>query len=149
MAVETVFLFVLVVALAIGNALLSFIPSNGAQKMIGQDTIIAQENAGSHVFRKSELAKEQMQTEVLFSNFSALNQKINLTSKQLDILNEKIKKLENFKANTGVEITALKEILLELQKKYVVASSKTKNSFEKKDDLTGTQMHKIIYRSRR
>ena len=86
-----------------------------------------------------------MQTSVLFSNFSALNEKINLVNNQLNLVNEKLKKLDNFKGNTAVELKALKEILIELQNKYITASSK---KVKKAKNLSGKEMHKIIYRSK-
>lgn len=150
MAVETVFLFVLVIALVIGNVLLSLIPSNKRENNNSEESSLYQtdffeEEKNSFPKKVAQSGEEAAQASVLFSNFNALNQKINLTGKQMDSINQKLQKLDNFRANTAVELKALKEIIVELQNKYLTASSKKiKNS----PKLTGKQMHKIIYRSK-
>jgi len=145
MAVETVFLTVLVVALVIGNVLLSFVSGNGNNNSSKNNAPPMPSYAERGELNNIDLSAEQAKSSVLFSNFTALNQKINLVNLQLDRVSEKLRKLDHFKANTAIELKAIKEILIELQNKYITTSSKKVKNSKK---LTGKQMHKIIYRSR-
>jgi len=147
MALETVFLVVLVTALFIGNALLSLIPGNGSirKSNLDQTMIISDEPvAQNEVSKQTEISTESQS--VLFSNFNALNNKLNILISHIEDQNLKLRKLDHFRANTSIEMGALKEIIVELQNKYLTASSKKVKNSKKK--LSTNQMHKIIYRSK-
>ena len=141
MADETVFLFVLVIELVIGNFLLSFIPAKMQKNGLSQSTLYQTEPG-----EKNSLQVQESQANVLLSNFNALNQKVTLANNQLDSMDEKLKSFDNFKANTAVELKALKEIIVELQNKYLTASSK---KIKNGKGLSGKDMHKIIFRSKK
>ena len=147
MSVETVFLVVLVVALFIGNMLLSFIPTQGRAKNGGLQTQLLAPSAP--VFGGSDLPLNRPQnflgeSGVVLSNVKALHNKITLLSNQVELIDSNVKKFDNFRANTSVELVAMKEILIELQNKYITAKAKTASP----KDLSGKEMHRIIYRSK-
>lgn len=146
MVVETVFLVVLVVSLVIGNVLLSFIPSNGSngKNFSGQKHV-----SGKLMSASSDLPVLPVQNfahlDVLSSNFSALNTKMNLVVKQMEQLNSKLRRFDNFRANTEIEVKALKEIIVELQNRYITVPSK---KVENGENPSASEMKKLIYRSR-
>ena len=151
MSVETVFLEVLVVALLIGNVLLSLIPANGHAKRNVAGSGLAlmggppEMNVPAGVLGNSNGVAFAESASVILSNIKALNNKINLLAGQVESVDSKVKKFDNFRANTGVELQALKEILLELQNRYITAKAKT---IVPEKGMSGTEMHKIIYRSK-
>ncbi len=155
MEIITVFLIVLVIALAFGNTLLSFI-GNGLPKAANSISGNAAIIAGSYFSDKVPAPK---------SNIKAVNEKANMAHSRLDALERfllskdnviflenlegKMRNFDNFRANTEVELIAIKEILAELQNKGMVVKAKrfSKKGKQKKG-LSDKQMHKIIYRSK-
>jgi len=63
-------------------------------------------------------------------------------------LKEKLRKLDNFRANTEVEIAGIREILAELQKEQGQKISATRKTTEEDTGLVTEDMRKIIYRAR-
>lgn len=144
MVFETIFLGVLVVSLLIGNLLLGFFSSSiiGKPKPIQFHEIVREKPNGFSPLEQGFLSSEY------FSKIESLNQKILLLNKQLIALNGKFSSFENFRANTGIELKGVMEILAELQKKNLTVKSKKYLKAKKNEqDLSTEQMHKIIYRS--
>jgi hypothetical protein len=61
------------------------------------------------------------------------------------LLKKKLNELDNFKANTNVELQGIKEILFELQQNGLTTKARVHKKKEPK--ITEKEMHKIIYRS--
>ncbi|MDO8634181.1 MAG: hypothetical protein Q7K34_02715 [archaeon] len=136
MGVETVFLVVLVVALGIGNVLLSLFfeekPGVFAQKP-------------KNVTNTKDFDSTSISVQPGLENVSA-NQKFLLISRRLADIDAKVHKLDNFRGNTQVELKGLMEILAELQDKNLTVRAK---KFQKSEpELSTHEMHEIIYRSR-
>lgn len=135
MSVETVFLTVLVIALGIGNILLSLFFEEKPQAF----------SQSGKEYHKASIIDSAIQTSSDVENAS-VNQKFLLVSRRLADIDAKIHKLDNFRGNTQVELKGIMEILAELQDKNVTVKAK---KFEKKEpQLSTQQMHQIIYRSR-
>ncbi|MFH1224279.1 MAG: hypothetical protein V1676_00565 [Candidatus Diapherotrites archaeon] len=166
MGIITVFLVVLIAALGIGNGLLYITKPNGRG---GQDD----ENGFSLVMVKEPNAAELAK---LGSRYNALHQKVEMAHSRISALEsalsgaragtssgagananafsgngngleEKIRKLDHFRANAAVEMKAIKEILIELQNRGMTVKAKKfvpRRATEKREEQ---DMHKIIYRS--
>lgn len=153
MEILTIFLFVLVLALALGHALL-YLTKPGAGSAENEDIASTPADA-----REEEIPAATSAD--LSARYKALNEKIKMAHSRLGdlervvlevanakelkdgkLIENRLQNLDNFKANTSVELKAIKEILGEIQDKK---NKKGKN--EKETDLSGEEMHKIIYRS--
>ncbi len=155
MEIATVFLFVLVIALALGHALLYLTKprAESAENEGNEAALIPEipENAHGKGFPETTSAD-------LSAGYKALNEKIKMAHSRLGdlervvlevanakeirdskIVENRLQNLDNFKANTSVELKAIKEILGEIKN--------NKNGKGKEADLSGEEMHKIIYRS--
>jgi len=156
MEIATIFLFVLVIALALGHALL-YLTKPRAESAENEDEIaLPAADAQEEKFPAATSAD-------LSARYKALNEKIKMAHSRLGdlervllevanakeirddkIIENRLQNLDNFKANTAVELKAIKEILGEMREK-----ENKKGEKEKEADLSGEEMHKIIYRSRR
>jgi Flp pilus assembly protein TadB len=125
MSLMTVFLGVLAFALVLGNLFLSLIEPK-------------EEN--------EETMKKIEELEKPFSKETTIDKKAFHRSLAFEA---KINKLDNFRANTEIELKAIKEILMELQNKGMTVKARTYKKKKKKDNLTAEKMHKIIYRSKK
>lgn len=148
MSLTTVFLGVLAFALILGNFFLSLIqPAEGE---------ITKEKGESHKKNFSQ-SNEELRAEkaIASSTKEELNER--LFHKTL-ALEAKLGKIDNFRANTEIELKAMKEILLELQKNGITAKSKKPEKKKSKEkikakkqknagNLTTKDLHKIIFRS--
>ena len=128
MGVETVFLVVLVIALAIGNALISFIGGRMAEKS---------ENESESPITLYDPNSKNPELLVLSSHIRGLQEKLSVMNKKLASLEEKIdgssidsptkeklRKLDHFRASALVEIQGLKEMIFEMQKQISTKSKK-------------------------
>lgn len=160
MEIITVFLITLVIALIIGNLLLTFTGSK-------RSTPLAQRQMIQPVVADSEIITPHLlnESKIIQSNLQAINQKTNMAHNRLNKLEkllltngnsvltynlrEKMRKLDNFRANTEVELKAIKEIIewLQSQNEKVKKSNKRKKGKKKERELTPEEMHKIIYKS--
>ncbi|MBI4044246.1 MAG: hypothetical protein HY392_00890 [Candidatus Diapherotrites archaeon] len=137
MGVETVFLEVLVVALGLGNVLLSLF-------FEGKPRVFP-ENSWKNALAEESPAVNPAGVQQGVEN-AAINQKLVLITRRLADIDSKLHTLDNFRANTRVELKGLMEILAELQDKNLTIRAKT---FRKNEpELSTRQMHEIIYRSR-
>jgi|SRR3989344_8316932 len=151
MEIVTIFLFVLVIALALGHALLH-LTRPGA----GNGNAAA---GGSSDAQEEKLA--EVNSSDLSARYKALNEKIKMAHSRLGdiervvlevadakeikdnkIIESRLQNLDNFKANTAVELKAIKEILGEMRE-----GKNKKGNKGKEADLSREDMHKIIYRS--
>lgn len=138
--IETVFLVVLIISLAIGNLLLSFIPTPKGSSGGNKEVLVLDSGEPPQNFVSPGTGSD-----VALSNISALNSKINLLAQQMDGISQKVRKFDHFRANSAIELTAIREILTELQHKYITVPARQKKSGE---GLSAKEMHKIIYRSK-
>ncbi len=152
MEIVTIFLFVLVIALAFGHALLYL-------------TRPRAESAENEIAFIPEDAQEKkipaLNSADLSARYKALNEKIKMAHSRLGDLERvvlevadskeinggktienRLQSLDNFKANTAVELKAIKEIIGEIKEK-----KNKKGKKGKEINLNGEEMHKIIYRS--
>src|SRR3989344_286053 len=154
MEIATIFLFVLVIALALGHALL-YLTKPRAESAENEDEIaLPAADAQEEKFPAATSAD-------LSARYKALNEKIKMAHSRLGdlervllevanakeirddkIIENRLQNLDNFKANTAVELKAIKEILGEMREK-----ENKKGEKEKESDLSREDMHKIIYRS--
>ncbi len=161
MDLTTVFLAVLIFALLIGNAFLWLLgrqakPGLGslkagiesAPRTAGAfDAQLPQEKTLVPVEKKIELAHRRIQE---------LEQRLGNGSMRGfsdELMKRKVDRLENFKHTAESELIAIKEILVELQNRGITAKARTfKNGGQKEKEVSekevsGDEMHKIIYRS--
>lgn len=147
MGIITVFLIVLVAALGIGNALLSF---SGRRAENPTGFVLVQPRYGAEITG-------------LKAGHRALSEKINMAHSRLNGIEavlaggkgpasgevgEKLRRLDHFRANTQVELQAIQEILLDLQKGRAHAKAKVLKPREKPSGGFEKEMHRIIYRQR-
>lgn len=133
MAVVTVFLVVLIIALVIGNFFLSF----------------AEEKKGLSVVQEAEISPE---TEKLLMPSDTLPKKPVLPStdvfgmpipalkEELDTLKENARLLSDFRRHATIEIIALKEQLAELRENIGMIEGK-----KPAKQISGSKLHKIAY----
>ena len=151
MGAETVFLMVLIIALAIGNALISFTGGRMSEKSDSDN------EAPITLYGPNSKNPELL---VLSSHIRGLQEKLSLMNKKLASLEEKLegggidastkeklRKLDHFRASALVEIQGLKEMLFEMQKQLGVKSKK--HAKENDADLSGKDLHDIIYRTKK
>ena len=150
MALETVFLVVLVVALALGNALLSFVGRNENKGVSTQQGFIT-----------AAIPLEAVRLQQLDTAVKVLSNKVDMAHSRISSLEgavkksrpvdfhksvaEKLHRFDNFRANTEVELKGLREALVGLKEKHLTFKSKKLRRESKA--LSSEQMHKIIYRS--
>ena len=152
MGVETVFLLVLVIALVIGNALISFV---GGRKMSEKS-----ENESENPIALHGPNSKSPELLVLSSQIRGLQEKLSVMNKKLASLEgkleggnvdfptkEKLRKLDHFRASALVEIQGLKEMLFDMQKQLGMKSKK--HAKENEADISGKDMHDIIYRTKK
>ncbi|MBI2529536.1 MAG: hypothetical protein HYW05_00140 [Candidatus Diapherotrites archaeon] len=157
MEIATVFLFVLVIALALGHALLYLTKLRGP----GAES----PGSGSEIAPPAADAQDEKfpaaTSADLSARYKALNEKIKMAHSRLGdlervllevanakemkegkIIESRLQNLDNFKANTAVELKAIKEILGEMRE-----GKNKKGKKGEEADLSREDMHKIIYRS--
>ncbi|MCR4369386.1 MAG: hypothetical protein NUV67_05780 [archaeon] len=155
MALTTVFLVVLIVALLIGNGLLFFVGKKPEERIVERRTeeyspvvispATAEVRSIAPVERKLELAHKRIQIlEKQIESSAATG--LSPTFKR------KVEKLDNFRSTVEAELIGIKEILQELQNSNMTAKSRVYKKPEKakKDSakkLSGKDMHKLIYKS--
>ena len=151
MGVETVFLVVLVIALAIGNALISFIGGRMAEKPENEsENPIVLYGPGS---KNPELLVLSSHIRGLQEKLSVMNRKLASLEEKIDgssidsLTKEKLRKLDHFRASALVEIQGLKEMVFELQKQ--AGHKMKKQGKENETAPSGREMHDIIYRSKK
>jgi|SRR3989344_5827456 len=150
MGVETVFLIVLIIALIIGNALISFLSGEKMQEKAKKET--------DDFPIVHEPAPKSAELMMISSHLRGLQEKLSVMNKKLASLEEKIenggidpqtkeriRKFDHFRASAQADIQGLKEIVLEMKER---ASSKPKKGHKDDEkDISDNEMHGIIYRS--
>lgn len=151
MGVVTVFLWVLILALVIGNILLFFFRAStkggsAAKASLDLDEVppgnFPEQVSGSFnepgrllsAERKLELAHRRLQ--------ELETKKPDFSKAEAEVLKRKLEKLDNFKSTAEAEIIALKEIIVELKEKKDGHKSKAKIK-----DISDKELKKLVFRS--
>ncbi len=126
MGVVTIFLLVLGFALIIGNILITILePEDTESKKIIQQN------------QTNLITPKPIQETINYNK---------LIKTSISNIESKIKNLENFKANTEIELKAMKEILLELQKQgKTVKAKKFKKKLSEKELKEIESIRKIVF----
>ncbi len=141
MSLVTTFLFLMIGALTVGHGLLFF-------------TKPADEQGNVMHASPSQMAGPT-EIKVMESNFRALNEKIKMAHERINDVEKSLSSLKvpkglakqlhgfsNFKANTDIELKAMKEILMELQNNGINIKAKRYPTSTKKE---AKEFHKMIY----
>ncbi|HZX19573.1 MAG TPA: hypothetical protein VFF13_01000 [archaeon] len=149
----TVFLSVLIVALAVGNVLLHIVFARRKTDLglpVSESMVVEQIASGSleldvrslPLERKIELAHKRIQRlERIVADSKSIEDNLKLR--------QKVERLDNFRSTVESEIIGIKEILGELQNSGIVTKARTfKRGAEKAKDYSSKEMHQMIYRSR-
>ena len=159
MALTTVFLLVLVVALVIGNALLFLFDdrkkkdgivslvntTDGAHDTVSSKTgryVQGNERASgvSPLEKKVELAHMRIQDlEGKFGNGSS--------AKVDESMRRKVEKLDNFRSTVESEIIGIKEILREIQGSNITVKARSFRNTSKGKRLSPKELHNLVYRA--
>jgi len=146
MGIITIFLIVIITALGFGNALLSL---TGRKEKTGGFVLI-QPEGGREI--ESIISGSQALANKVDMAHSRLNGIENMLSSGKYLfsagMEHKVRNFDHFRANTQVEMQAIKEILLELQKNHITAKSKVYSPRAKTNGEDAQKMHSLIYRSR-
>ncbi len=153
MELVTIFLFVLALVLALGHLLLYLTRprAGGGRAAAGSPADVQEEKLA------------EVNSADLSARYKALNEKIRMAHSRLGdlervvldvadakkikdsrLIESRLQNFDNFRANTSVELKAIKEILGEMQE-----NKNKKGRKGKEADLSGEEMHKIIYGSRK
>ncbi len=152
----TVFLLVLVVALGIGNALLSFFASGRkTPDLVSQVTAGSEPNAFEQAvfIPSSGIAPIEKKLELAHARIQGIEAKLSQANKGhqgygIDLsLRKKIERLDNFRSTAESEIIAIKDILTELQNNNVTIKARSFKNTHKGKNVSRDELHKIIYRS--
>ncbi|HZX34271.1 MAG TPA: hypothetical protein VFF09_02725 [archaeon] len=160
MALTTIFLLVLITAFGVGNVLLFFF--RGKEEVSAQGDPAGEEGLTAYSSGEGAAA-------MLPGKEALLEKKIELAHKRIQELEKvkafpagaadaahlekKVRKLEGFRSTAEAEIIGIKEILLELQKKHIVAKSRVfkrgnkpgKAGVAKK--ISGKDLHRLAFGS--
>lgn len=144
----TIFLSVLITALAIGNGMLYFI---SPKKQEVAETTSVSEVVEAEFHADKNLLPVEKKVELAHKRIQRL-EKILAASKETKsnlALKRKVDKLDNFRSTIESEIIGIKEILVEIQNNgYTIKSRSFKGAGKKKArKLSPKQLHKMVYRS--
>jgi hypothetical protein len=129
MTIITVFLIVMVIALAVGNLLLHFTKPNGSfsvkkvdlppvDQMLFESKLKATNELANMAHQRLTSVENFLKEAVLDKKTTAKTKKVKANPKtdaSVRELEDKIHKLDNFRANTEVEMQAIKEIALAMK----------------------------------
>ncbi|MBU0662379.1 MAG: hypothetical protein ABH854_04930 [Candidatus Diapherotrites archaeon] len=161
MGVITMFLVVLIGALGIGNGLLYITKprgqDSGTSNVPGFSVMVANAEAADIAEIRGEFRAMKHKVDMAHSRIGALESAVagrigtagsaSPAGSTSTAFEEKLRKLDHFRANTNVELQAMKEILLELQKNNITVKAKKFEPRSATDKGLERQMHNIIYRS--